>query len=423
MKDSLSTFFSRVDPEPILRAFLAEYRGGRRRRVRQLFTNDIHFEVFKHLPKRSAKVYVSKSYVVLEFHFKVRDRWAREDFTIHESYYVIGVNTDGKLFINKLERRPAAEGLADTLVGWGRDVVEFHATGDDSVAWVMGFNADLERGPIKAIPPPAAEERTMWLIRIQGDLVMNVDICDDISATYLRVLKGELGGHVAAALREVLLERIMLTLASRGITSERVRNRLIVEAVPRYKPHEYEDTVAQKILSLLERELYYQDLGLRLKLTKPSYYVDPVDNDTIKVQVSSDRGRYGSPYRPIAIEAEPSVAAVGRAVEQIMRGLHVEVGRRVVYHGRHKVTFQGYPSRLTISARLPINNLDGLEDTRVFNIGLGAYYIAPGPLEVTHAEHGTHRYQVTKGLVATFQGVRVAPDFDNRLSHYALKAL
>jgi hypothetical protein len=67
------------------------YLRRRKNETIALFTNQVHYAIFKTLSNKPLTIYVSGNYVVLEFAGESRNH-----------YYVLGINTDGKVFINKI---------------------------------------------------------------------------------------------------------------------------------------------------------------------------------------------------------------------------------------------------------------------------------------------------------------------------------
>jgi len=413
MPDLLSSFFDAVDLVEELRPFVRLAVAGRKRRTKEMFTNKAHYEVFKHLRRRPFEVRMSRRYVLLRYDWNVMDR-------TRVTNYVVGVNSDGKLFINKLFFPPAHRSSLGEHLG-----VKVTASYDCDFMEVMGFDCDLEVSPVKSIPAPAPDGG--WhaaRYRLQGDLVLFAQPVGDVRSVYRAVVEERATEFVTRELSNMLIDRISLVLAAHSISARRRRGRsgdmLIVEAVPYRSSEEERERAVRKLFKLIERELYYDDVARGVVMAGQADCAE-----SARIYIGQTRDSTTSQYLAYAIEARPSSTAILRSVREVVNGLDLRAGRRVVHFGRHKVVIaHAYPSRFTAAVRLPVHDPEGLEEPRLFHFEEPRLYVEPGgEVEVHHPEHGVAKYDVVKGLEASLASVSVDPIFDLRLSHYSLKHL
>ena len=402
--DSLPPFFDYVKLDARLRALVEVAVGGRKRLARELFTDSAHYEVFNHLKKRPAEVMAGQRYVVLRYSWR-----RRYDKT--STYYVVGINSDGKLFINKLASVPWPEERAG-----GCGCVELHVVRDEAVMNVMGFDVDLEQSNVRSIPIEAGVLR----YRLQGDLVLEAGPIKDVGEAYETELRWFLASELERHMSFVLARRASLVLSSRGISTSLRGERVVFEAIPRRTSSRRKEELVDKVGRLLSRELYYQDMGEALVERR---FGESAGADKVSMSIYLTAGTIGSGYDAYAIELKPSAVAVLRAVEEAVRSIKFEAAKRVVHFGRHRLEVEAFPPRLTLLLKSPASDPEGLEERLVLSFQPSQLHVVPCELRVSHPEHGTVRYEVAQGLVATLRSVRTDPDFDLRLSHYSLKHL
>jgi len=402
--DSLPPFFDYVKLDGRLQALVEAAVSGRKGLARGLFTNEVHFEVFKHLKKRPAEVMAGQRYVVLRY------EWKRK-YNRTSTYYVAGINSDGKLFINKLDSVP----WPGERVG-SCGCVELHVVKDEAVMNVMGFDVDLENSNVKSIPVDVR----MLRYRLQGDLVLEAMPVSDVRGEYESGLRWFLRSELERHMSSVLALRASLALSSHGISASVERGTVVFEAVPRRAPKERREELIGKVCRLLERELYYHDVGDALVEQRPGELVKASE---ASFMVRPARGTQGSGYEAYAIDLSPSATSVLRAVEEAVRSIRFEAARRVVHFGRHRLEVEAFPPRLTLLLESPTRDPEGLGERLVLSFQPSQLHVVPCELRVSHPEHGAVRYEVTQGLVATLRSVRTDPDFDIRLSYYSLKHL
>jgi len=340
----------------------------------------------------------------------LRYSWRRR-YDKTSTYYVVGINSDGKLFINKLASAPRP----DERLG-SRGCVELYAIRDETVTWVMGFDVDLEQSNVRSIPVEPRRVR----YRVQGDLVVEAEPIEDARRSYESELKWFLTSELERHMSTVLAQRASLVLSSRGISTSIRGERVVFEAIPRRTSSRRKEELVDKVGRLLSRELYYQDMGEELVERR---FGESAGADKVSMSIYLTAGTIGSGYEAYAIELKPSAVAVLRAVEEAMKSIEIDAGRRVIHFGRHRLEVDAFPPRLTLLLKSPARDPEGLEERLILSFQPSQLRIVPCELKVSHPEHGTVRYEVTQGLEVALGSVRTDPDFDLRLSHYSLKHL
>jgi hypothetical protein len=400
---------------------LREIVNGKRNRLERKFTNKCHYEMFKHIPLTPTRIIVSENYMILEYERTIMRRW---DSYKHSTYYVIGINSDGKLFINKLDTGIPYRVWTGRLNMKNGKNVELYTTNDHAVHHILGYQADLENMMDKTIPQYNENGEICQSYRIQGDLCLIIDTDRDVYNYYLGWIKHSTYDQIERILKRTILLRISNILNSYNIVTAIGNDRIAIEAIPRYLDDYEIKGILNKIRDILYSELYISDIAPTLQIE--NIYRDwnsKYSGTDIYITLTMGRGSYGEPYKPIVISVDISEQTVRKFVDHVLKDLELKSDRRVIYHGRHKITYNGYPSQMTLATQLPLLNLDGVENTHVLNINIDRVYLDEGELRIDHVEHGSYTYKIAKPLLVRFQSTIVDPLNDNRLSYYALKNL
>jgi len=397
MDDStLHLFFDGVGLAEPLARFVALAIAGRKKETEGMFTNDLHYEVFKHLKRRPDEVILAPSYVALIYRYRFRNREAK-------SVYFVGINSDGKLFINRVRWEPLA--LSDLGGCMG---VKVSLSSDDKFREVMMFDYDAEGERIKSIPVPG--QRGSARYRVQGDLLLIVRPIESAHNEYFKLVKERLFWFIFRELRNVLIDRTSLLLASHGISTIRLQRRsgdeLLLEAIPRR-------------LCFIKRAIMVERLS---GLIRDELYCDDIDEITISNINPVDEPR-NFRYAVYSIAPTPRSGSVMEIVDKVISELNPRAERRTIYFGRHKIVVSAYPLRLVATVNLPASDPEVGREPRIFTFVAPALYVEPCEIEVSHPEHGTVKYDIVEPVEMSFANVEVHPDFVSRLSYYALKRL
>jgi GTPase SAR1 family protein len=401
-----------IDINNRLAILLYHYLRREKSKVIKLFTNRVHYEIFKQLWNKPLAIYVSRNYVVLHFQGIGRSH-----------FYVIGINTDKRLFINKIR---------DFDNYGARIICEYHDDNDYNIPIylvedkdifrAMDFEEDIENSEEKVIPKYRKDgdrEQMIRNYRIQGDLILRVTT-EDVFFGNIRQLVIE---QVDQILNRVILLRIQNVLADIGISSQIIRrfNReaLMFRAFPRNTSIEEEEYYLENLTEILKRKLNISDIAERIKFTI-SY---DFDSDTIGIAINffNDRAEFGQRFEPTIIRALISWETLHKFADKIMSQLKLEPQDNIISRGRHLIRYHGYPSRFTILAKLPGAN--GVEEEYIIPINLDLLHIMKGKMYLYHPEHGHLTIGIAQNLTAEINSIPLDDDFEERLNYIAIKSL
>jgi hypothetical protein len=396
----------------VLVDFVYRYIAKGKRACKDLFTNSIHYTVFSNLPRYPYEIYVSRSYVALGYRFRI----GRTDGA---SLYLIGVNSDGKLFINKMTQNYMGYWgkLFNLIVDNGR-TIPVYLTEDDEVYLTLGYEVDLETSSDKSVPRYVHDKRATRY-RIQGDLVMEISSGVD----YYNGLRDIIGNRVERILNNIIAERIFTTLQEAGfsstVTNDVASASIVLRCLSRDMKYEDIKNAVDKIASYIMDMVDISDLGA--KFNPDIRWNVSGSEPEVGLWVREGRGAFGDRYTPIEITVFSNGSLVSKYVEEIMMNLRMDEDWHIARFGRHMVRYHGYPRRFTIMARLP-KNMDG-EDEYIIPVETPLIYLDGGDLYVYHPEHGDAKYNILESLAVQFRSTLIDREFEDRLNYYALKKL
>jgi hypothetical protein len=351
---------------------------------------------------------LSRNYVVLEFKGETRYH-----------YYVLGVNTDGKVFINKL--RNFSGETSKLLYMFKRESnveIPIYLIDDVDVYRYMGFGHDIECSEDKTIPK-YHEGYMIDFYRIQGDIVFRIS--EEI--TYFENIRMILADQVERILTRVILQRIQAILAELGISSEITlrfgREVLVFRGFPRDMTIEEIRYYMERIFALLKRKLNVNDIANTVEFG--NIFDTDQRNDEIRVDFFDERAGFGERFEPTIIRTAISRRTIIKFVNQIMNELKLELEDRIIQRGRHLIRYRGFPSRFTILTKLPGAN--GVEEEYIIPIDLNIIHVVKGKIYMYHPEHGNMEINVAENLTIEIGSIMVDDDFEERLNYYAIKLL
>jgi hypothetical protein len=413
--------------------FLNLYCMGKKEKLRDKFTNHVHYEVFKYLPLSPTNIYVSNNYVVLEYvrtYERGRRYWKRE--VNMRSMYLVGVNSDGKLFINKvLWNLDNWKSFGKLHFKNGCDV-EVFSVEDRNIWRNLGYEYDCEISKNYSIPVFDVHGDIYRSYRVQGDLILVLTGIEDAEKRYMDAIRVDIFNRVYNHIKRVILERISGLLSQYYIATEmHMRNRderLLSWAIPRRLKYDEVKALFGKLGRLIEKELYISDISQFVRVEDDysndywGYSIRPNRID-VYITLKHERGEFGYPYEPIEINVELSNELINKYVDDIMKELDIECDRRVIYIGRHKFDYIGYPSSFIVTTKLPLTNFDGINDDVLINVNIGEYFIEKGKMKITHIEHGEYEYKVNDDILVAFTSTSILRENDSRFTYHALKNL
>jgi hypothetical protein len=360
------------------------------------------------LPRYPYEIYVSRSYVGLGYRFRI----GRNDGA---SLYLIGINSDGKLFINKLRQNYLGywEKAFELIIDNNRRI-PIYVTEDDEVHLVLGYEVDLETSDEKSIPIYMRDKKATRY-RIQGDLVMEISSGVD----YYDGLRNVIGNRVERILNNIVAERIFMALQEAGFSATVVSGDIIIRCLSREMKYEDIKNAVDKITNYIMDAVDISDLGA--KFNPDIRWNISGDEPMVGIWVREGRGAFGDRYTPVQITVFSNGLLIAKYVEEIMMNFKLDEDWHIARFGRHIVRYHGYPRRFTIMARLP-KNMDG-EDEYIIPVETPLIYVDGGELYVYHPEHGDAKYNILESLAMRFGSTQIDHEFEDRLNYYALKKL
>ena len=397
-------------------SFVSYYLDVGKKALKKMFTNSIHYAIFSHLPNTPSAICFSDSYVIFVYQ-------------IGEGYgvYLFGINSDGKIFVNKLPNNVIAENLSNMrkiaqLLASDNKRINVHRLEDKDIYRMLGYQVDLERLDNKVIPVYIGEEansnKTMPLLRrayldyrVQGDLIMTIWDTDG----YYEDLRERVGARVERILTNIALERVFLALQDAGIGASIGDDTLTITGVSRDLSRIEINEMLEKLAEYILASVDFSDIGARI-------YINVLDNQDqevpgFEIWIMQDRGIFGSRYVPIRIGIRPNMPLVAKYTHEVIKGLKLEKEWRIARIGRHLIRYYGYPNRFTISAKLVG------DDEYLIPVELRTHYILEGEMYFLHPEHNQIKVKVLEDISARFRSTNIDQEFENRLNYYALKQL
>jgi len=395
-----------------LAILLYHYLRGEKNKAIRLFTNRIHFEIFKKLWNKPLAIYVSKNYIVLHFRGNGRSH-----------FYVFGINSDTKLFVNKI--RDFDNYGARIIFEYHHDEdynIPIYLVEDKDIRRAMGFEEDIENAEDKVIPKyrkNGDREEMVITYRIQGDLIFRISTEDNFLANIREIVIDQ----VDQILNRVILQRIQGILADLGISSQIVRRfrreALLFRAFPRDMSMEEIGYHLENLVEILKRKLNISDIAERIKFTI-GFDSDPMDHD-IAINLFNERAEFGQRFEPTIIRVLINWRILDKFTNKIMSQLRLEPQDNIINRGRHLIRYYGYPSRFTILAKLPSAN--GAEDEYIIPINLNVIHITKGKMYLYHPEHSSTEINIIQNIAGEITNVQLDDDFEERMNAIAIRLL
>jgi hypothetical protein len=305
---------------------------------------------------------------------------ARKYFVVSYGWasYVYGLASDGKVFVNRVDRVPRRQEGEETRVGGdGREVVLI-VVSDSDVKEMLGYESDAE-GEEVTIERPGR-------YRIQGDLCMGVEEV----ARFYREIERELLLYKArlaadAALRILLDSGIAAEarLVDAGVTA------VIVPAI-----REYVGEVADAVVELLKGSGLVTGVA-----TGPGGVMMALENGCT---LSLTTGSNEIAIVPACLDAQD----LGEELQRLLgrpRVLQVNLGNHhIVLHNALSANILYIPSMRPLAL-----------SHRHVNVNLGVAAFIAGPdttITITHPEHGMTTIKLAAELVIRFYLLERAPD-------------
>jgi hypothetical protein len=236
-------------------------------------------------------IYVSPSYLIYRFTNYIKS-CKKEDsdcdtHTGSQHYYVFGVDSDNKVFVNRVFRAPI---MYDNRIEISPNI-ELRLIGSDGeIRDIMGYRIDL--ADKEEVVLDVTENAN---IRVQGDMVLIVEPLGESLIKYIHPER--IIGHMVLLLVDVI-NRILL---DHGISCIIARNGVLIENVA---PRRNETFYLRKIFNLIAKELkeLLGDVEIR-----EDWYTVTIKGGDFKgfiVRVRTMGGGFGNRYNHIEIEID-----------------------------------------------------------------------------------------------------------------------
>ena len=235
---------------------------------KEYFTNETHYEYFRRYVKpklsmivnkptytynvkerwcrrtyevkHSCSIYVSQSYLVISFYRKLfTNRVGNDKDLVSENgyHYLLGFNSDGKLFINRIGNRPFEYDLP-IVVLVGNGSYDIASTKDGEIKILLGYDYDADGDGEVIIDKDG-------VYRVQGEIVISVHMFDSIEE-YYKFIVNRVKSEITDLVESIITDRIASILIDMGFNISILRiDRIAIQNVQRC-----EDTIYDKIKAL-----------------------------------------------------------------------------------------------------------------------------------------------------------------------------
>jgi len=417
-----------------------------------MFTNPLHYKLFKSMRRKKA-IGLAENYVL----FYPKSWFVEPVPSGHGFYYLIGVNSDLKLFCNLLESsrwgyhlagrslRSAFEEFswfhrgqlsreADRKM-WAYRVLSGYPIGlaELSIESVLGFSKDLETASDKSITE-SEESWSMSGYRLQGDICIYPRPFSSLRAMmhdYKGAVIGEAWRTAARFLKIVIARRILDILENMGITAEFSEEETVnFYGVPKslLKKPEKLSSLMKNFLERIVEELPLQDLGIKKNVEWRGYYyfcwikegVFKREDNLPALSISTEVDREDSlgNYLLVKIKVSPSYFYCIPFLEKALEDVDIAFDEQTVNVGRHKIVYEGLPRKFSFKLRVA----SGEEVYASVHVPI-LYIKAGSVLKATHPEHPTVEVKIKQYCAASLSPIRISPLTHVKFNAFVLKSL
>ena len=403
---------------------------------REFFTNNIHYEYYKRyiIPKLSrvenSKVYIRKTpwgkyraqykllitttenYITLTFIETLKNN--HEEYAKSRSTYILGLNSDKKLFINKIHNPILinAEKLENNKI-----IIQ--EKNDSEIHSILGYEIDTADKE-EIIINSELVELEVKCYRVQGEILICVEKIENIEKEIMRQIIVE----TQRLLRTLAIELIYKLLVNIGLNPvlERMGDRIVIvirgTARTYGKAHEYAEILEKTIIKELGYTEYYK---------KEYYNTHCVKNKNSEICFCAGvrRRAFGQQYVDIEINVtevnneeimNKLISDIREQLKTLKRENHVEI------LGNHIVELEN-----TISMNItytPPRELQPLIDHITITRNINRYYVdRDSTITVKHGEHGITRVKFTREYLVFLTTTRVHPDYTEEINRIVLDTL
>jgi hypothetical protein len=237
--------------------------------------------------KLNLVIYVSPSYMLYMFTSDIKECGEDNgDCSIRDGsrhYYILGVDNDGKIFVNRVSRAPT---LYDNKIEMSPNIELRLVRSDSEFYYVMGYRIDL--GDKEEITIDVAGRTG---VRVQGDIVLIVEPLGGSLTGYIH--REQIINH----LRLLLVDVINRILLDHGISCIIARDGVLIENIA---PRRNETPYLRKIFNLIAKEL--KELLGDVEIHHDWLLINSGDFRGFIVSARTRSGGFGNRYNHIAIE-------------------------------------------------------------------------------------------------------------------------
>jgi len=416
-----------------------------RRLPRTAFTSDVHYEYYKQyvVPKISMvgktyvkkyrwcrgckeenykhmKINVSNSYIVIEIidysivlNEKNDPYYYRSEPSQHYYTYVLGLDSNGKLFVNKVDWGiPYSATIEKRKVG----SIEIYEFEDKHIMDMLGFDRSTD-----ALEDVIIIEKGRY--RVQGEIIANlnswrfenVNSLDDFRLylrSSIRILVEEYIGYLA-------YDRVSQYLVNSGfnISLQRINSRLYIAIVDSHKGGVDRFRRAIAIAADLRDRLGGHNFeAINYGSAAKFRCNDPMVGE-IELVVLSDRVPYGRRYGNILIDVK--VVEQGRVFDEIMKDVDQQLQRLRPRNYRFMIGNHLIDIERSISGNLSyMPNIQPLIlPSRPLTINLNAYYVdSDSVMRISHPEHGVNVVRFARPFVLEIGTTNISQDYPGEVN-------
>lgn len=339
------------------------------------FLSPVHYHMYRYLVCGKQFTYVESAdgnYVVVTV-----DRGGKYDGLI------IGVSDEGPLFVAPVEHNSYLPFLRILATEEGRR----RKAAPETIRRILGYETDLPNTDTTEISRPGR-------YRVQGDLVAEVLMVNDIREAYARELAGAVDDLLMRFHNLLLARAVQAVLEGRGVSADIMTIGPMYALRVRFDPGYVEPArVVAALVDLLSRELRY--VTRAVDVCAMGSCDIPVLPSLESVTIYMTPRRYVIPgYEETAqriLESTRRVAMRAKPVKSVER------------FGRHKVVAETLPRRVEVrvpAPRLPEIGAQVLREV----VSLESFYVRAGTrIEVSHPEHGEKRVLVKRDAIVTIR--------------------
>jgi len=364
---------------------------------------------------------IGKTYAVVEFIKCVKDE-GKEPDCYRAFSYLIGVNSDGKLFINKVDFGASnlsiyGESMHDLVVG--KSKIYMYIISDYEVKRMLGFTYENENSEV------TIDRSGMY--RVQGEIVLDVDMLNldrkEAEDKYIYRIESLLTFPMQYYVEYLLTDHIARILSEMGFNVRYRDRHLVIDGAIDRKREELD------IAAIM--------IALSKKLREESHEVVYIDRERREMEINSELfgkygvsvkrhvGRFGERYKPVKIEVW--IMRCGNICSEIAIDIDAhlrESNLRNTYRylvGGHIVTLKDVMSS-SITYTPAIKPLI-LRERQITVESDWFYADESSEIELIHREHGVTKIRLAKPSFIRITTTRVDRSYQQEQNRVALSIL